>query len=184
MSIFTDTPITWTSDTKCDADALNKELKEKLANIDAQFPAGTLQPTARDSAITGWLLCQGQAISRATYAALFAAIGVKYGIGDGSTTFNIPTMKGRIPIGLDPADADFNDRGKSGGAKAHILSIAQMPSHLHGMRYDPSSGTYEYPYNSGTQTGFRRWLNTDSTGGGQAHNNLQPYVVINWLIKT
>lgn len=64
-------------------------------------PAGTLVPFAAATAPTGWLLCYGQAVSRATYAALFAVVGTTYGTGDGSTTFNLPDMRGRVPGGKD-----------------------------------------------------------------------------------
>lgn len=199
MSIYIDLPITWTPDTKIDSDCLNKEIKDKLDNIDAQFPAGMLQPTARASAPTGWLLCQGQAISRVTYADLFTAISTKYGVGDGSTTFNVPNMKGRVPVGLDPGDGTFNDRGKTGGSKTHTLTTAQMPSHAHG-----GVGNHTHTYQatapsstgqSGTDRVVIASLPTYSTGGagahghpasggGAAHNNLPPYLIINWLIKT
>lgn len=65
------------------------------------LPAGIFVPFAGSTAPTGWLLCYGQAISRTTYSTLFAAIGTQYGAGDGSTTFNVPDMRGRVPAGAD-----------------------------------------------------------------------------------
>jgi len=75
-----------------------EELYSSIAAI-VQTPPGTVAMTARTTAPTGWLLCDGSAISRTTYSALFAAIGTTYGIGDGSTTFNIPDFGGIFPRG-------------------------------------------------------------------------------------
>jgi microcystin-dependent protein len=75
-------------------------------------PAGVLLPFAGSTAPTGWLLCAGQAISRATYAGLFAVIGTAYGAGDGTTTFNVPDLRGRIPAGKD-------NMGGYGSKQAH-----------------------------------------------------------------
>lgn len=86
----------------------------------------------------GWLWADGRAVSRATYAALFAAIGTTYGAGDGATTFNLPDYRGRAPVGLDnlggtPAGrlAAATSLGWVGGAEAITLSTAQIPSHTH-----------------------------------------------------
>jgi hypothetical protein len=71
----------------------------------------------------GYLVCDGAAVSRTTYAALFAAIGLTYGSGDGSTTFNLPNFKGRVPVGRDPLDPSFDGMGETGGEKTHVLTI-------------------------------------------------------------
>ncbi|EHL69933.1 hypothetical protein HMPREF1032_02932, partial [Subdoligranulum sp. 4_3_54A2FAA] len=63
------------------------------------MPVGCVIPFAGAAAPTGWLLCQGQAISRTTYAQLFSVIGTTYGSGDGKTTFNLPDMRGRVAVG-------------------------------------------------------------------------------------
>ena len=68
---------------------------------------------------TGYLLCDGQAVSRSTYADLFAVIGTSFGAGDGSTTFNVPNLKGRQVVGRDAAQAEFDTLGETGGAKTH-----------------------------------------------------------------
>ena len=65
------------------------------------------------SAPTGYLLCDGTAVSRTTYAGLYAVIGTTYGIGDGTTTFNLPNMKGRVPVGYDITQTEFNTIGKT-----------------------------------------------------------------------
>lgn len=82
-------------------------------------PVGTVISTALSATVSGWLLCDGSNVSRTTYAGLFAAIGTTYGSGDGSTTFGVPNLKGRIPVGLDAAQTEFDTLGETGGAKAH-----------------------------------------------------------------
>lgn len=113
---------------------------QAAAGNDGRFPqVGDLIPSAA-STRAGCLLCDGSAVSRTTYAALFAAIGTTYGAGDGSTTFNVPDLRGRVPLGAGTgtaAGATAHARGSqptsgAGGEEAHTLSTAEMPSHNHG----------------------------------------------------
>lgn len=137
---------------------------------------------AAGSPPTNWLLCDGQAVNRTTYANLFALIGTTYGAGDGSTTFNLPNYKGRVPVGLDATQTEFDTLGETGGAKTHTLTVAEMPAHGHQyVKLGTSGGQYGAidtgnSGSSGTPT-------TSSTGGGGAHNNLQPYLVQNYIIR-
>jgi microcystin-dependent protein len=77
---------------------------------------------AGSTAPTGWLLCDGTAVSRTTYSDLFAITSTTYGVGDGSTTFNLPNLKGRVPVGLDTSQTEFDVLGETGGAKTHTLT--------------------------------------------------------------
>ena len=167
-------------------------------------PSGAVVAFAAASAPIGWLLCNGSAVSRTTYARLFAVIGTSFGVGDNSTTFNLPNLKGRVIAGLDSAQSEFNTLGEIGGTKSETLTTQQMPSHGHG----PPSG---YFYVESTNGAMRRstvinyvgtagendiWrqrlaensgdvpLPTASAGGDQSHNNLQPYIAMNYIIKT
>lgn len=190
----------------------------------ALVPAGTINQTARATAPSGYLLCDGSAVSRTTYSALFDAIGTAYGSGDGSTTFNIPNLKGRVPVGYDPSQTEFDALGETGGAKTHTLSINEMPSHTHvqdshnhtqnshnhiqdahvhsgtpiqgqitvngGSSYGvwgqyglQNSGSTTATNQPATATNNPTTATNQNTGGGQAHNNLQPYVVLNYMIK-
>jgi prepilin-type N-terminal cleavage/methylation domain-containing protein len=79
----------------------------------------------------GYLLEDGAAISRTTYADLFAVIGTTFGSGDGSTTFNLPDSRGRTAVNLNPSDSEFDVIGEKPGSKTEALTIAQMPSHTH-----------------------------------------------------
>lgn len=97
----------------------------------AALPAGAIMPYAGAAEPAGWLFCDGRAVSRTTYADLFAAIGTTYGAGDGSTTFNLPNLKGRVPVGFDSAQVEFDALGEAGGSKTHTLTAAELPSHAH-----------------------------------------------------
>jgi microcystin-dependent protein len=94
-------------------------------------PTGSINAWSTNTAPTGWQLCDGTAVSRTTYAALFAVIGETYGVGDGTTTFNLPNLKGRAIVGRDSAQTEFDTLAETGGAKTHTLTSAEIPVHLH-----------------------------------------------------
>ena len=153
---------------------------------------GTIAAYAGSTAPIGTMLCDGAAVSRTTYAALFALIGTKYGIGNGSTTFNLPNLKGRVPVGMDALQSEFDTLGETGGAKTHTLTQAQLPN------VDLKIGANEYNYDirigldqrftaesASLLTGLGGTMKEFATvhlGNGQAHNNLQPYTVVNYII--
>lgn len=192
----------------------------------ATLPTGAITMYGSSSAPTGYLLCDGAAVNRTTYAALFTAIGTQYGVGNGTTTFNVPNLKGRVPVGIDSGDGSFDVLGETGGAKTHTLTSSEMPSHTHTQNshtHTQDAHTHiqnahahkisdnktqintgsTFPtvnYNgtgeasnttnatatnqNATATNQSTTATNQNTGGGSAHNNLQPYLVLNFIIKT
>ena len=104
--------------------------KLALAVQQALVPVGSIVATGCATAAAGYLLCDGSLVSRVTYEPLFDAIGTAYGVGDGSTTFGLPDLRGRVPVGKDAAQAEFNVLGELDGAKTHSHT-GSAPSHTH-----------------------------------------------------
>lgn len=232
-------------------------------------PTGAIQMFGGNTAPSGWLLCDGTAVSRATYSALFALLfptvgtftitlaspgvatlashgmatgdgvyltttgalptglsvntrywviridantfslatslanalagtgintsvsqsGVHtcilapYGIGDGTTTFNTPNLKQRLPIGKDQTDSDFAGLGQTGGAQTVTLTTNELPAHTHGTAID-NSGTGGTARALKSTNGAGTQALTDSAGSGAAFSILNPYLALNFIIKT
>lgn len=236
-------------------------------------PTGSINAWSTNTAPTGWQLCDGTAVSRTTYATLYAVIGDTYGAGDGSTTFNLPDLKGRAIVGRDSTQTEFDSLAETGGAKTHTLTSSEMPAHVHaisayshattstadlshthtfsgtvagdgahshsitisdpghlhtraygsvnrgtgstpttvpvngggipnhdsgsnttGITASSASATHSHTYSGTTSAmsagsthnhtiGDHAAKDTGSTGSGGAHNNLQPYMVLNYIIK-
>ena len=144
--------------------------------------AGEIKMWAGDTIPDGWLLCDGSEVSKTDYPNLYAAIGDLWGVPNSSSNFKLPKLTGKVPVGYDPTDTDFNPVGHTDGEKTHTLTIEEMPSHNHSRNYYSSdwcaNGTKSGYH--GSDTGTKKV--TGSTGGGQAHNNLQPYAVIKYII--
>ena len=107
--------------------------------------------------------------------------GAQYGIGDGSTTFNVPDMRGNIAVGRNVSDTtDFGGLGQTGGEKTHVLALGEMPAHTHTISGGSGTSGSFPPATAANASGFT----TSSQGSGTAHNNIQPYVTTNHIIKT
>jgi len=148
----------------------------------------------------GWLACNGSAVSRTTYSDLYALIGTTYGAGDGSTTFNVPDLRGRTLIGTDGLAAGsftanlgtLDNIGGTGGAQNHTLTAAQMPSHTHSQTaqnncgHDNCNGGWAVNVREDRASSRSRYNlnNITSAGGGESHNTVQPSLAISYLIKT
>ena len=226
------------------------------------MPTGAVLSHAGASAPSGWLLCYGQAVSRTTYAALFAVIGTTYGVGDGSTTFNVPDLRGRAVAGKDDMGGSAAGRlnvtltgtkaststgvitglsstaslvvgmqafgtgigasaqvtsidsstqvtlsvnststgstsirfgvvdgatiGAVGGSQTHLLGLSQIPNHAHQSNYDGTSGANTAANRVLTTSGGNGvgTYTTGGAGGGDAHPNVQPTMILNRIIKT
>jgi len=230
------------------------------AQIPQIVPSGVIVPFAGSSSPAGWLFCSGQAVSRTTYAALFTAIGTVYGVGDGSTTFNLPDLRGRViageddmggtaaarlnvnltgntslgsavvtalsstaglavgmgawgstlPAGVTIASIDSGSQvtlstgtgvtagasvairfgvvdgqtlGAAGGSQTHTLTTPQIPAHTHTVQAQGASSVNAGSFNTAMNTGATT-LTSSSTGGGQAHPNVQPTMILNYIIRT
>ena len=125
------TPKTWSYKEAPGSDSLNEQIRDNLKYVKESLPAGIIIGYGGAAAPSQWLLCDGTAVSRSTYSALFAAIGVSYGVGNGSSTFNLPDYRGRVMVGLSSTDADFDTLGEKYGSKTHTLTTAEMPIHTH-----------------------------------------------------
>jgi len=177
-------------------------------------PIGSLADFAGSAAPTGWFLCYGQALSRTTYTGLFGVVGTTFGSGDGSTTFNLPDLRGCVAAGKDDMGGTAANRitntdgvvgttlGSSGGEQTHTLITAELAAHSHTASVtDPShyhaqnGSTWGFPGGNGVgvgSTGFAAVNTTSATtgisvsnanaGGGGAHNNLQPTMILNKII--
>lgn len=230
------------------------------AAIAAALPAGIMVPYGAGAAPAGWLLCNGQAVSRTGNAALFAAIGTTFGVGDGSTTFNVPDMRGRVVAGEDdmggtPANVlnvtltgtttnggaaitglsstaglaigmlaiggnipagrtiasidsatqvtlnsgasvvagtgsirfgviDGATLGATGGSQVHTLTTPQMPAHTHAQTGQNGGAVSAGAFFTAGSYGAVAGTATQSTGGGQAHPNVQPTLIAAYIIKT
>jgi len=155
------------------------------------MPFGVIAPYGGASAPTHWLMCDGTAVSRTTYVDLFAAISTAYGVGDGSTTFNLPDLRGRVPMGVDGSanritsastdGANADTLGGAGGTETHTLVAGETPAHNHtGATFSAGTEGIVGGGASGAPTGNN--YGTSSFGSGGAHSNTQPWQTVNFII--
>jgi microcystin-dependent protein len=139
-------------------------------------PVGSVLDYAGSSAPTGWLLCYGQAVSRTTYSALFTAISTTYGSGDGSLTFNVPDLRGRVTAGQDDMGGSSANRltnqsgglngdtlGATGGSETHTLTSAESAAHTHSVIGTTGTESQSHTHSVIGQTGAENQSHTHST---------------------
>ncbi len=156
---------------------------------------GEIGIVAFNFAPRGWALCNGQILPIAQYTALFSLLGTTYG-GNGFTTFALPDLRGRVPIhfGQGPGLSNYN-LGQTGGTETETLSLSQMPLHNHQHMVDLGNGVSDDPNGrlvAKNAAGIPQYgVNATATlapgaigpvGGSQPHNNLQPYLTLNFII--
>lgn len=166
-------------------------LKDRLDNQEVYVtPPGIIAAWShyRSDIPNGWLYCDGSAISRTEYEELYSVIGGAYGSGNGSTTFNLPDLRGRFLFGW--ADG-YPSLGSAGGGEAsHTLTTAEMPAHRHliGIKTTVSEGS-GYGLTQTAAFGNRVMVSNGETytnilGSTAAHNNMPPYKTVHWMIST
>lgn len=144
-------------------------------------PTGAIIGFGSATPPTGWLACNGANVSRTTYSALFAVISTTFGVGDGSTTFTLPTSARRTLVGSGGTGTATLGAvtGNSGGEESHTQIIAELAAHTHTAPIASSSA-------GSSSTGASRVTsgNTGSTGSGTAFNVIQPSLIVTYIIKT
>jgi microcystin-dependent protein len=184
------------------AEEIRRKIQNSLVREENLMPAllvpvGVVLPYGSSTAPTGWLSCLGQEVYRGDYPDLFAVIGTTYGVGNGTTTFNLPNLAGRVVVGQgNGVGLTSRAMGAMSGVEAHALNVGEMPSHSHtsnavgntvglitangqntaGAGLDASAvepNLYAAPVA----------LSIASTGSGNAHNNMQPFTVLNYIIR-
>jgi microcystin-dependent protein len=202
----------------------------ELGTVDTSVPAGAVMPFAGNTSPAGWLLCFGQDISRTEYSALFSVLGTSYGSGNGSTTFNLPDLRGRVVAGVDNMGGTAASRltsttitgggdapGEVGGGQTHTLTGAEsgVPAHGHttgnnsvdhshfiSAAFDNVATAGPYPYyartgggstllgppngmtSAGQSSNHTHVVNNNTAANASsAHNNVQPTMVLNYIIK-
>jgi microcystin-dependent protein len=166
---------------------------DQAGTASAFVPTGAMLMWLTDVPPAGWLLCDGQTVSRTTYAPLFGVIGTSFGGGDGSTTFNLPDLRGRVPLGKDNmgglsagrvTDPSGSALGGAGGEEKHTLSLAEIPAHSHYIdANDKTGGPNGWVVDMNGDALIDRTATTATAGGSGPHNNLQPYLVVNYIVK-
>jgi microcystin-dependent protein len=172
------------------------------------IPTGTITPWSQASAPTGFLECDGAAVSRSTYAALFAVVSTTYGAGDGSTTFNLPNLTDKVAVhksgtktfatsgGANTVTPTGNIAGSTANA---TLTTAQLAAHTHGVECNTNQEGFPYRVGGAMNSGSNNVIANaaTSTGSGQGHSHnmsanfsgsansvLQPYLTLIYIIKT
>ena len=151
------------------------------------LPAGVFTWYTGTSAPSGWLACDGAAVSRSTYSALFAVVGSTFGAGDGATTFNVPNVARNTIVGSGGSGTGTlgNTVADTGGTETHTLTTAQIPAHTHTFDLASSvTGTGGYKATGAVTTNSAATITTYSGGGsGGSHNILQPSLIMFGIIR-
>jgi len=157
------------------------------------WKAGMIIAFAGETVPDGWADCNGDTLSRTLYPETFAALGTIWGVGDGSTTFNLPDFRGRGIIGVGTGTS-LTPRalGDEVGFEAVTLTVDEMPTHGHPERTYTNQDAYIIgggsPYGYGIEGGLNARtangrISTDNVGGGESHANMQPSAAAHVIIK-
>lgn len=158
-----------------------------------KVPIGALMPYAGLATPAGWLLCKGQSLARSSYPDLFKAIGTLYGAAD-AQSFSIPDLRTRVPVGVSDNHVTFGQMGSKGGEERHTLLVSELPAHTHilkGVGKTFKGGLEQTNLGAGsgwtTVTNYTAAGNPNleaaATGSNNPHNNMPPYIVLNYIIR-
>lgn len=168
---------------------IEKDLLVSGVSIFDLIPVGVVVPFAgrKPRVPDGWLLCDGTPVSKTEYPELYDVIGDDYSYGSDENTFKIPDLRGRIPVGYDTVPEIFSRWGEKVGAATHTLTTSEMPRHSHGQLVTHTGnigGVTRRDYDSdGGINKYQQGADTNSTGSGNPHNNVQPSLVMHYIIK-
>lgn len=180
-------PRTWVTGEIVTASLLNTHLRDNMLTV---TPAGAILGYGNSAAPSGWLACDGTAVSRTTYSALFAAISTQYGAGDGSTTFTLPDLRGRVIAGLG-AHADVNALTDGDGLAEALRSPKHRhtvtdPGHTHGVEGPVVAAAGAAERRPGNGSGIQSESKTTGISVGPSGSSLDApaYGVALYIIKT
>ena len=198
---------------RCDVNGSINATNDYYLNTRLLIPVGTIFSFGGSSSPDGYLVCDGSTVSRDTYQRLFSIISTVYGVGDGATTFNLPDLRGRTLVGSgQQLGATLFNLGNSGGSETHQLQVNELPSHNHtgttntdgahnhsissqvqktsNNTPDGLDGTANeidnintITRNTSTNGDHTHSFTTNDTGNNDPHNIMQPYLVINYIIR-
>lgn len=171
-----------------------------LDNLDLDITTvevGTIVQYAGDTAPTGWLLCNGDnTLSKTIYYRLYGVVGGKFGAGSDPTTFALPDLRARVPVGYNPTvisatvaedTRSVRNIGDTGGVETHKLTEPELASHTQGGASGTAlvsgAGPYDWP-GGGASAALAAIGGTSSSGNDVPHINMQPFVVVNYIIYT
>ncbi|HSO22897.1 MAG TPA: tail fiber protein [Chondromyces sp.] len=142
----------------------------------------------------GWAFCDGQILPINQNQSLYSLLGTTYG-GDGRTTFALPDLRGRTPIHTGRSNGGEDHRlGQKSGEETHTLAAGEMPQHVHALQASSGVGTTPIPaggllarsanqaYHEPTNLSAMAVSSVANVGGGQAHENMQPWLAVNFCI--
>lgn len=142
----------------------------------------------------GWATCDGQLLPINQNQSLYSLLGTTYG-GDGRTTFALPDLRGRVPIHVGASDGVTHELGQRSGEETHALTSAEMPQHQHALQASSATANVPIPtsnvlaasapteqYGASTDLGAMSGSTIGAVGGGQTHENMQPYLALNFVI--
>jgi microcystin-dependent protein len=159
--------------------------RTNVSQVAADMPTGAIIAFGGSVAPVGWLLCDGSAVSRTQFAALFATIGTTYGSGDGVTTFNVPDMRGRSTVGAGQGTGLTNRvRGATGGEETHQLLTGELANHNHSA-VSLGSTSSNFLTSGANATALTAGSSvTGNQGSGTGHNVMHPFLVNTHIIQT